>query len=124
MTWDYKVACGQIAHNAPVLKGLRSLRRLKPTASNDGLCSFLDLLWRRASFFLLALAVRSLILSAARFASVARLRALHLRALALRRSMMVAAASIAGCCRTKLGDGWSGDGMTNMMYGVWLGANV
>ena len=77
-----------------------------------------------ASFFLLALAVRSLILSAARFASVARLRALHLRALALRRSMMVAAASIAGCCRTKLGDGWSGDGMTNMMYGVWLGANV
>ncbi len=24
---------------------------------------------------------------------------------------MVASASIAGCCRTKLGDGWSGDGM-------------
>jgi len=24
---------------------------------------------------------------------------------------MVALASIAGCCRTKLGDGWSGDGM-------------
>ena len=26
---------------------------------------------------------------------------------ALRRSMMVASASFAGCCRTKLGDGWS-----------------
>ena len=24
---------------------------------------------------------------------------------------MVASASIAGCCRTKLGDGWGGDGM-------------
>ena len=32
-------------------------------------------------------------------------------ALALRRSMMVDSASIADCCRTKLGDGWSGDGM-------------
>jgi hypothetical protein len=39
------------------------------------------------------------------------------RALALRRLMMVASASIAGCCCcwTKLGDGWSGDGMF-----VWL----
>ena len=50
MTWDYKVACGQIAHNAPVLKGLRSLRRLKPTASKNGLCRFLDLLWRGLIF--------------------------------------------------------------------------
>ena len=65
-----------------------------------------------ASFSLLALAVRSLILLAARFASVwsARLvRALRLRALALQRSMMVAAASIAGCRWTKLGEGWSGE---------------
>jgi hypothetical protein len=31
------------------------------------------------------------------------------RALALRRLMMVASASI--CCWIKLGDGWSGDGM-------------
>jgi hypothetical protein len=36
-------------------------------------------------------------------------------ALALRRLMMVASASIACCCWTKLGDGWSGDGMF-----VWL----
>ena len=74
----------------------------------------------------LALHSRSLIYSAARFASVwfARLRALRSRALALRRLMMVAAASIAGCCRTKLGHGWSDDGMTTMVYGVWLGAKV
>jgi hypothetical protein len=44
------------------------------------------------------MAVRARILSAARFASVwfARLRALRSRARALRRSMMVEAASIAG----------------------------
>ena len=51
-----------------------------------------------------------MILLAARFMSVwsARLvRALRLRALALQRSMMVAAASIVGCCWTKLGEGWS-----------------
>jgi hypothetical protein len=68
-------------------------------------------------------ASRSLILSAARFASFffARLRALCSRFLALRRSMMVASASIAGCCRTKLGDGWSGDGMLCVVGGEVMG---
>ena len=43
---------------------------------------------------------------------------------------MVAVASIAGCCLTKLGDGWSGDGMLCVVGGevmgccVWLGAKV
>ena len=42
---------------------------------------------------------------------------------------MVALASIAGCCRTKLGDGWSGDGMfvvVDEVMGcyVWLGTDL
>jgi len=37
--------------------------------------------------------------------------------------MMVASASIAiaGCCRTKLGDGWSGDGMLCVVGGEVMG---
>ena len=46
-----------------------------------------------------------------RFFLFAWLRPMRSRALALRRLMMVASASIAGCCRTQVSDGWSGDGM-------------
>ena len=82
---------------------------------------------------LLALALRSLILlSAGRFASFCftRLRALRSLVLALGRSMMVVSTSIGGCCRTKLGDGWSGDGMLCVVWCEvmgcceWLGAKV